>query len=97
METNWGHACLVITDQACNPSSPFCFANDDEDRLSTVEHQANGLLQQAQSIGPGSLHQNPRGSLGSQRLEQWICPRHCGVRKERCGDAGIALVRLSVW
>jgi hypothetical protein len=46
METDRGDARLVITDQACNPLGPFCFANDDEDRLSTVEHQANGLLQQ---------------------------------------------------
>ena len=46
METDRGDACLVITDQACNPLGPFCFTNDDEDRLFTVEHQANGLLQQ---------------------------------------------------
>src|SRR6266850_130505 len=97
METNWGDACLVITDQACNPLGPFCFANDNEDRLSTVEHQTNGLLQQPQSIGPGRLHQNPRRSLASQRLEQWLRPRHVWVRNERCGDAEIALVRLSKW
>jgi hypothetical protein len=45
METDRGDACLIITDQACNPLSPFCFANNDEYRLSTIEHQANGLLQ----------------------------------------------------
>jgi hypothetical protein len=45
METDWGDAHLIITDQAGNPLSPFCFANDDEDCLSTVEHEVNGLLQ----------------------------------------------------
>src|SRR4249920_3476064 len=97
METNRGDACRVIMDQACNPLGPFCFPNDDEDRLSTVEHQANGLLQQPQSIGPGSLHQQPSGSLSSQRLEQWLRPRHCGVKNERWGDAGIILIRMSKW
>jgi hypothetical protein len=38
METDRGNACLIITDQAGNPLSPFCFANDDEDRLPTVEY-----------------------------------------------------------
>src|SRR4249919_3461821 len=92
METDRINARLIITNQVGNPLSPFCFANDDEDRLSTVEYQANGLLQQPQSIGPGSLYQSLRRSLTSQRLEQWLRPRHCGARKERCGDAGIALV-----
>ena len=65
METDRGDARLVITDQACNPLGPFCFANDDEDRLSTVEHQANGLLQQPQSIGPGSLYQSPSMNMSA--------------------------------
>jgi hypothetical protein len=44
MEADRGDARFFITDQAGNPLGPVCFANDDEDRLSTVEHQVNGLL-----------------------------------------------------
>jgi len=95
METNWGDTCLVIADQACNPPGPLCFADDDEDRLSSVERQANGVLQQPQPIAPGSLHQNPKRSLASQRFEHGSRPRCCGVRNERCSDAGVALIRLS--
>jgi hypothetical protein len=69
METDRINAHCIITNQVGNPLSPFCFANDDEDRLSTVEHQANGLLQQPQSIGPDSLYQNPSGSLAPERAE----------------------------
>jgi hypothetical protein len=69
METDRINARLLITDQVGNPLGSFCFANNDEDRLSTVEYQANGLLQQLQSIDPGSLHQNPSGSLAPQRPE----------------------------
>ena len=97
METDRINARLLITNQVGNPFSPFCFADDDEDRLSTVEHQANGLLQQSQSIGPGSLHQNPSGSLASQRPEQWLRPRHGWVNNEGCRDAEIDLVRLFNW
>jgi hypothetical protein len=75
MKTNRGDACLVITYQVCNPLGPFCFANDNKDRLSTVEHQAHSLLQQLQPISPGSLDQNPNWSFTVQRLEQWLCPR----------------------
>jgi hypothetical protein len=46
MKTNRGDACRVITYQVCNPLGPFCFANDNKDRLSTVEHQEHNLLQQ---------------------------------------------------
>jgi hypothetical protein len=46
METDRGDTSLVITDQACNPLGSLCFANENEDRLSTVEDQTNGLLQQ---------------------------------------------------
>jgi hypothetical protein len=38
METDRGHAGLIMTDQAGNPLSLFYFANDDEDRLTTLEH-----------------------------------------------------------
>ena len=95
METDRGDACLLITDQASNPLGPLGFADDDEDRLSLVERQASGMLQQPQPIAPGSLNQNPGRSLASQRVEQRFCPRFRGVRNERCGDAGVALVRPS--
>ena len=65
METDRGDARLIITDQAGNPLGSFCFPNDDEDRLSTVEHEANRPLQQFQSIGPGSLYQNLLGPWAS--------------------------------
>jgi hypothetical protein len=38
METDRGYTHFIMTDQAGNPLGPFCFANDDEDRLTTVEH-----------------------------------------------------------
>jgi len=38
MEADWINVLLLIMDQAGNPLSPFCFANNDEDCLSTVEH-----------------------------------------------------------
>jgi len=69
METDRINANLIITNQVGNPLGPLGFANDDKDRLSTVEYQTNGLLQQPQSIVPGSLHQNLSGPLVSQRVE----------------------------
>src|SRR5437868_11809833 len=97
METHRVKACLIITNQVGNPLGPFCFANDDEGSLSTVEHYLNGLLQKPQSISPASLQQNPSGSLPCQRLEQLFRPRHGWVRNERSIDAEIDLVRLFGW
>jgi hypothetical protein len=65
METDREDARLVITDQTGNPLSSLCFPNDDEDRLSAVEHEANRPLQQFQSIRPGSLYQNLLGPWAS--------------------------------
>jgi hypothetical protein len=74
MKTNRGDARLVITYPVCNLLGPFCFANNNEDRLPTVEHQEHSLLQQLQPISPGSLDQNSSWSLTVQRFEQWFCP-----------------------
>jgi hypothetical protein len=95
VEADGRNACLVITDQAGNPLGPFCFAGDDEDSLSSFKHEANSLLQQFQPISPRSLYQNPSGSLAVYRLEQWLRPRHGGVRNARRGEADIAPIHLS--